>query len=784
MIKSFKKVHIIASTVISVSIVLLAIFFSQNTNAWEGCCSPSAGDSFHGYWFSGCCYDGGDECCTVDDAEDSGCNEIIPCTGPGCDPGDPGDDPSYECNDCDYGNCPSPLQNTGEEEYKLPNYRSCQKTGDCDDWMYGDCYEDDNSDIPGRETPTASLVVNPNGTPTSLGFTSSTYTGKVALNGDKVNEPINLIATFTDQNGANDIEAGYVWLKTDSVAPNTPEYYDPWFSTTGKTFTTNSFGFMMHKESGTWNPYVIRQDGSYYTWVRSTYSGNDFYIYGPSSTPITKVHINSVSPSGNSVTMDFTLYFNETTDLVQNGKYNIFVMANDVFGFTPYDNYAHEINIEDYWNQNQIRDYLNWSEDNDDWNIDLEKPTVNNLEVSVYGTSGTKLLVSWTVHDTQRLSTLVGNVYASEGIESPTPITFETPGFTINPSYIFQHQPAEELPGHLTNGFAFKKTNLNTTDSTDSMVIDIGTNRGGSLIIYLTVFDYGGNIQGGDSESYEIYDLKDWMISRGGLVYSSSGIGFDTKSLSAGLWIATILNNVGLLSDKADISTEMFSDIRSVSSNPLINASKNSSYYINNVSVLEPMFYADLLKSFNNKLSTISNITPVVSSTLSDELCSSGDCNSKIFYKIPASDNENLTVSADFNCNSRGIFFVSGNLNITPNLMNTNNQKDACIFVVKGNVNIKAGTNKPGMGYDEINAFIITDNRIIIEPEIEGILVKGGLIGYGNDTILMQRYWDLLHKSEFPALAVVGHSKYGIFSKEVIGNIFNIVKTEVGYKPY
>lgn len=754
------------------SIILVAFtFFFVNYNylfsVFAGCC-----DTLSGFWYDGCCYNGGTECCTVGDAE--GCDEIIPCEN--C--GDDDDDDEEECIECDLGNCPAPLTNTGDDQYKLANYRSCERSGSCPGTEYGDCFEPSD----GRAIPSASLEIYPDTSPTSLGFSSSTHTGKVnVVNGDKVNEPIRMVATFSDGNGADDIEAGYVWLKTDATAPNTPQYIDTSASTTGKTYTLNSFGFMMHKEGGSWNPYVIRQEGAYYKWVRSSYNGNVFSIYGPSSTTIARVQITNFSQSGNTVTMDFNLFFNDNSTLVQNGSYNVFVMANDVFGFTPYDNYPPEI-IRDYWNPDQIRDYGAWTDSGKNWNVDLEEPVSNSFNVSIL--NETQIVVSWNVNDNQNIYGIVGNIYASSAIDTPSPISFvEHSGLTLNPSFTLQHETGSEVYGHLTNGFAFKKINIGSTNFTDSITIDTGNNRGGSLIIYLTIIDYGGNVAGANTT----FDLKDWMISRGGFVYSSDGIAFDVKDLASGLWTSTAsLNSIGFLSQRGDLSTELFHDNKIVGTNPLLHSDINKSYYLNHsigiISDSESM-YSALLGPFKKKVLKLEKKESVTSTTLSGSLCTSGDC-TRTFYKLPTVDGENLTVSSGFNCNGYGIFFVSGDLTITPDIVNSNYQKDACIFVVKGNVDILPGNNKPGTEYDVLNAYIISDGSINIRPDSEGLIVKGGLVGMGNDTIHMNRYWDLSKKNSFPALVVLNHPKYGIFSKESIGNVVKLVKTEVGYKPY
>lgn len=682
--------------------------------------------------------------------------------------------PADSCDECTLPSCPAPLTYEPTlEELKLERYRECNNEGNCEeDKKYGDCYEPYNN----REVPTASLVIHPNTTSTSLNFSSSTHSGLIQPNGDRVNEPINMTATYTDENGSDDIEAVYVWLQTTSTTPTTPQYISITSIEEAKA-NSNSFGFMMHKEGSDWKPYIPNQDTN--RWVATQYPDNMFSIKGVGGRSLVKVDINSVNTSGNSVTLDFDLDFANSQQYIDSGRYYIFVMANDIFGFTPYDNYQEGL-LDGYWGAGQIRDYNKWINSGSTWSVDLVNPIINSLDISVV--DSTKLLVEWNIADNQRVSNLVANIYASEAMESPLNITFVNPsGLTVSSNpYPLVYQEDDDVIGHLTQEYAFKKVNINSLNEVGSVTIDTGLNRGGGIIIHITAFDYAGNIGG----IYKIYDLRDWMITKGGFVYSSGGLGFDIKSLEEEKWIATSsLSDIGFLSEKADISTELFHDAKLNSENPLLHASSNLSYYINKLTLevnkYENSMYTTLLETFNRKVVNIEEKEEITSSTLSGNMCDLGDC-SQIFY-AKVSD---LTVEEDFNCNGKGVFFVEEELTITPNVVNSNYQKDACIFVVKGNVNIGEGSDREGNEYDEINAFIITDGKVSIEEDTEGLIVRGGLVGNSDDTIDMRRYLDLSRKNEYPVLAVLNHPKYGIFSKEVFGNFFNIVKTEVGFKPF
>src|SRR5690606_32767227 len=115
---------------------------------------------------------------------------------------------------CNLDDCTTPLINKGLDDYELANYRSCPKFGSCAGTKYGSCYE-----VPSAQ-PTSSLVVLPDSAAiTSLGCTSSTHTGS------EINNPIRMRSRHIDPD-SSDIEALYIWLKTETAIPGTPLYID------------------------------------------------------------------------------------------------------------------------------------------------------------------------------------------------------------------------------------------------------------------------------------------------------------------------------------------------------------------------------------------------------------------------------------------------------------------------------------------------------------------------------------------------------------------------------
>lgn len=766
------------------SILLLSIIFSfflvkaDVYSATGYCCDKAIFKSakkitFHGILYNGCCYDNnGNEgdCCAIADGPGSGCfGDTAPCVN--CEPEDP------PCEECSLGSCPAPLTDTGDPSLKLANYRSCQNGEYCDDdWKYGDCYENKPGPDP---DPNPIVTALPNGQASTLGCTSSSYSSA------NVNSSIPMRITYTDSDGGNDIEAIYVWYKTDSVVPNTPQYIDLNSDSgqSAKTYTNDSFGFMMHKEGSNWIPYIpslVR--GGADIWVKANVSGNAFDIYGPSSSGMIRIENTSVSISGNNVILNYNANFG--TSSVKEGMYNIFVMANDVFGFTPYDNYGPGVTkIGDYFDQEEIRYYNVWTDSNKDWGYDKTPPSVTTPDIEVTGP--TKIKISWNTTDTNIITSIVGNIYISDGVETTDQIrdvVLNNPGVhTVVSPYDLLEQGSNPV-GNLSSGYIAKATGISSNSVNGNIEMKLGSNREGSTVFYLTSFDVACNPGNNSSR----YNLEDWIITNGGFVYSSTGIDFKVKDVSdPNLWTPTSLLNK-ISPTRADISTELFGDAlggpRALDKN-----ATNNSYSVSPFTGYKVYdFYKDVKSTFERREVGIPNISRMPStSLLSGTLPGDGS-------QIQVLDrNGDLYVgdSNPFVCNGKGFFFVKGDLIINNSILNGSNPAyDACIFVVSGDLTINPGRDSSagGIGYDEINGYFLVNGSVNIaeDSSFDGLYVSGGIQSLGRDSFNIDRYLGLAYRDTHPLLVVNHHSKYGLLSSILIGNPIDMVKVEVGFKPF
>lgn len=816
----------IALLIIFIPTVLVIFFLTLKDDliAWTGCCTPSS--EFTGVVWDGCCVSGGNVCCSPQDAINSGCEGVIPCenccgngtldAGEECD-GDLGNCGANKfCNDdceceqkedpcvlCDLAQCPNPPLSDTVSPYILDDFYSCTDSESCPNPRihYRDCYE-----VPTNQ-PDVYFTLHPEtNDPTTRGFQSLTHTG-AGIEDDEVNEPVRMRAIFIDPDNPtnpSDIETLYIWFSTGTRPPYSPRYIDLDNNSgqAARTAANTSYGFLMHKEGGSWVPYVPSLIGSPSgdKWVRAAYVDNEFSIKGANGTTLVNIYINSVgeAPRGFPVMgqeVDFNIFFN-TNNPVPDGLYNIFGMANKTFGFTPYDNYEPYVNgitypdvaavIHDIWGPEEIRYYNQWVDTVNDWNVDLHSPSITSYTYEVTGQ--TKITFSWTITDNLALYGIVGNLYIDENFKDVEEFdTTVSSGGTIdvNTPYTPHVLLPENIPGHLQNDYLFR---ILGNDGTGSTTIDVNGNRHGIIYLYLTGFDRGGNLTASD---YISFDLRDWMATQGGLLFSREGIDVTSRTIDEDLW-----DPVALINKFNPITVDVSSELETDSVEGFPTAPDKSdvidTYMVRPYVITDlESYYTILRNSFERKKSgLLLHKLNENTSLLVGNLVGNNSPNIRYLDKTSGDLTVGTTYSP-FVCNGKGVFFVSENLIINGKILNGNTtpNRDACIFVVKGNVIVKEGANSSPstIGYDPLNAYILADGTFIIEAEKvtkpipDGLYVGGGI--HSLDGLTLYRYLKLDHRLQFPVFVVDHHSKYGVFAGQIFGSQVNMQKVEVGIKP-
>ena len=709
-------------------------------------------------------------------------------------------------------NAPLPV-----EDYYLENLYSCTDPAECTEpeTRYRSCYE-----ILSLQ-PDVELILYPETIPTSYGFNSSSHTGagdyKVVQDGeitdDRVNDGLPLVegiategeefymkASFKDTD--KKLEALYVWFRKDSEKPLTPKLIDlDNIANDPDTKSNKAFGFMLYREANEWLPYIGGGDGNLDAWVKADYSDN---IFGIKRNGEDLVYVildqENIQTSSDSkeVTLEFSLTFknpdnpSQLNDRVENGKYNIWLMANDVFGFTPYDNYD-DLNLyPDKYRYNRIRTlihnkwitperiryYNQWKDTGKDWNIDLRYPTVS-LSVFVEEDPSVSLKFSWAITDNLGIYGVVGNLYSDyEGISAvqikDTDPSSSYIGRTYTPTKL-----VDQKVGHLNNDVFFKMISGSTAGSVS---IDPLDNKDGIIVLYLTVFDKAGN----SSSSYIEFDLRDWMITYGGLLYSNKGVDFPVRNFidEPSAWSSKDFLRL-IEYNKADITSELLGEVADSGSAPL-KSGVTDSYNIWTYDVSNSSYYEDLKSKFSSKRSVLDNIEEIDVTTLTGSLTGQGVPNGQIGL-VDTEQGQDLTIgSGGFLCNGKMVAFVDGDLIINGEITNENGDRDSCIFVISGDVIINEGPDSSGSGemqYDEINAYVLADGVMTITPDTanvnDGLYVSGGL--HSLTGFSMQRYLESDDRFLYPVFAVNHHSKYGVFAETLFStaNLVQIIEVAV-----
>lgn len=741
------------------------------------------------------------------------------CALVGCDDGGGGGDPA-PCypHDCSLPSCPEGTTNF-DTGYSLGTMVSCDKG--CGETKYGNCYEIppscdplvEDCEIPpicdpqkekcDKEISTDSEVIfkiGENNT-NSLGYTSTKYSGL------EINNPVGVEAKYygtknvdgVETNNVEELEAIYFWMEkqNNSTLPKGIQWIYGNKVSSGKTETNDSYGFMVRKVNGSWSDiYIPLVTGGKTYWANIGQVGTDFSIYGPNGKSMVQVTNLSVTQT-DKVVSNFNLKFlNENSGItnyekVYEGMYSIYTMANDVFGFTPYDNYTDQKIIDKLpYEENQIRFYNYWKRSDQQWGIDLTPPRITKLQPVIK--NSTEISLNWSSEDLQSsISYAVSNVFRlKDGLIKNSPLIYPSGS---NNKIILNFQTSGDIIGKINgNNILWQVPNVSSRDE----LIDLVDNRGGYIDFYLTVYDQGGN---NFLQSLR-FKLGEWIETKGGFFFSGGGVYVDTRVLEEGVWIQNKwFDNYGLNEDEVDLGTELVAgNIGSSLGLRILNKiSSNESYRAINY---EGLRKTDIYYSYLERLEDIdeSKFVKISTPTLSGNLtqyCSSGDdCTKKIVVNNVEGD---ITVVSGFKCDGKGIIFASGNIYIQPDITNSNNAS-ACIFISKGNIYIQEGKDKSTnkIDFDIVEGYFLTNGTITIEKETksiddiqDGLFIEGGLVALGKDqeeqvSILLERELHLADRHPYPVLNVINHPKYGKLIKELFGGDKLLFKTEIGFKEY
>ena len=752
---------------------------------------------------------------------------------------------------------PSVVTNNNSESNKPKrNSYACHEcnNGVCQDFPDSAVHSDsevspntNNGEAPQPGTTIISGSNQTSGTTNSLGCKSETWSGV------EINNPIEMEARYWSTRDVNRVEAIYFWMAKEgenagasgsktttattvnswspsgeclACGPNGQCFTMPCLqfgansqsqSTTqtatayelkylleqqvssGKTATNSGFGFMVRRINGVLSDvYIPKTGGAKAYWAKIGTVGNDFYIYGPNSKPMVKVSGLNISQD-DKVTAKFKLIFlNEQSGVsnyekVSGGMYNLYTMANDIFGFTPKDNYPDDRGTTDRlpYEHNQIRFYNHWKQGGK-WGIDITAPKLEKSLQPVV-TSPSVLSLSWQGTDGESsILHSIGNAFRiqSDIVKNSDIIYPAGSGKKVLLNY---RQPNKDILGQLNgSNILWSVSNVASRDER----IDLTDNRGGSVEFFVTLFDQGCN----HTQDTTDFNLNEWIQTKGGYFYSRGGTIINTKALTDGLWkVNDLFKKYNIKETEADLGTELLGGYVNEATRlrTLLRSSSNQSYRAINFDGIKK---SDVYANYLDKVRKLSNdsvvkVNRITNTTLSGTLSSSCDnpsaCQSKgVVYTVEG----DITVNSGFKCDGRAVIFATGNITVNPDVTNST-PTSGCVFFAGRDLSIVDGNKKSSVGsigFDQLDGYYIANGTLTISKEKnsnterpDALFVEGGLVSFGEGSqasIVLLRELHLEDRNIYPALNIVHHAKYGKLMTDIFGGERLVFKSEIGYK--
>jgi hypothetical protein len=672
-------------------------------------------------------------------------------------------------------------------------------------------------------------------------FTSNDHTGP------ELNNPVTVIATYSDTDDAEDIKAMYIWFSKPKSEPitkdfTTPIYYDENIDPSlGQTEDNSNFGLMFVRDGATWDVYIPHISGTSY-WVKKD---NDIQTTetveilreieaGVEKTMVTVHSIQVVKLDANRMQVSMNITFEDgveaNEELIDNGSYTIWGNVNDISGFDPLHDF-------DPYTLEEIRKPNNWVYQNNPtwsrtiWNLDMIDPYLADGAGSIQITvdDGQTILVNVEGNNafddmdlavarldackeggTVVKSLLVDNTtYYPNPLNSDEPLRLSCSDFSGDPIFIDMSNFFDSMLGSDADvGSSSDPKTLGGAPNPIEKTINLNGNEGGVITFYLTLMDNGGNYV----QSHVNFKLGDWAVVEDGLVYGKGGTSSETRDLdNDDVWNGedVLLSYV----TKTEIPTNLDLSNQALLGNmefttalrELVHAGDNKAFKASQVQgTISNSIYSDLKDALESKsqgddydVYEIPAEAIGAGMTLTD-IDGTPNCDKEYCILTQFIDETELTIGEGFQCNGKGLIIVEGNVTINPNFTNSS-ADSACIILASGDITITEGTNQGGTpGYDEIQAFLIAGDKIIINQETlldeslrDGLIVEGGLVAIANGDELggagsIENYRNI-HFSNLqlkPVIFVKARSKYAILGKALFGSQVDIFKTELGFKPY
>ncbi len=583
--------------------------------------------------------------------------------------------------------------------------------------------------------------------------------------GLEVNNPLKVRVMGADKNSVNEIKGVIVWFSKSNDTPTLPKITSTYTAT-----SVDEIGIMILQRNNSWNNepeiYGINEDGN--TWGLIT----DDVLKNYRNDPIARITYTKIEELIDTISFEFDLEFVANFSSNIGGLYNFKSVVLD----------THMILEDGRVDQSHMKKYF-------DWGIDLSVPNIIDLSQDPQGPR--ELFLNWNINGTESLVTdVVINAYRDGDFLLNKSISLEGRN---NEIVLEEGIPDSKEIGHIVdpNSWRFNNIGLSTYVSIGENRINIGDNEGGIISIYATAYDQGCN----DATRAHNVDLRPWIATKGGVVYSKGRLGASSKDVSNVGQLEGVFKNI--LKEELDTGTELVSSrgdfitnlihpevSRAVRAINIYDSNDKKNYWFEylkrklNVQQLERDMYIN--ESFE-----------VLLSSSSSTYC--GENRYCLFYAT-----DQIEVEQGFVCDRDTLIMSEKDIILHPNIIESTADKTVgCIFVAKENIFIKEGGRQSFgdlVGYDYIEGFMIAENQILIEVADEndavrdGLEIKGGLVSLGNSSqldsaIFIKRNLRLYNYSH-PTLVVSWDIKYARISETFFGSEAPMYKQEVGFKVF
>jgi len=605
--------------------------------------------------------------------------------------------------------------------------------------------------------------------------------------GGEVNNPLRIRFGGIDPDGSEEIKGAIVWFSKSGTTPEISSISDTYTST-----NSNEVGIMIAQNNGSWGNtpkiYAMQTDN---TWGLI----GDGVVKNGSGDSIAKVLNIQITQGDELVTFEFDLLLESNHTGNMDGMYQFKSIILDEYMLL-------DSNRVD---QSYLTRHFNWG-------IDLVDPIMERVTTPITIKGATEVSLHLEIDGTgSNITDYVLSGYRDGG-DITSRINLVSPLLnppSANDSIALRtgsDYPQGCLPGVPSgndcalNTWHFPNINIeNYATPADYIHIDISQNQGGAVVIYATAYDQACN----DSIADHVLDLRPWIATKGGVMYSQGSMGSNAKDFSEEgdlnkfyninpVSDTTTLRNYSgqqilnemttgteLISSRNQAITDLIhsADIKAVRANNIYDSNEKKNYWF---------------EYFKRKLDQqlAFEDTPIIQTTIAQGCPTGATC---AIYS-----DESIDIPEGYVCDAKTLIMSGGNIRITPDIESSGGGLNGCIFLAKNRIIIEEGTHLSTgeiVQYDYIEGFFIAEDQILIEqqadlaePIRDGLEVKGGLVAFGREStnssaLLIQRNLRLFSYMN-PTLVVTWDLKYAKLSEIFFGVEAAMYKQEVGFKAF